>query len=394
MPGWRSVTAGVWLLHGSAHDAAEVAGATHLVEHLTLRRCGDHDRRSLALLVDRLGGEVDAWTSPELLGVTINTTVDALGDALALLADAVGRPTFDPEDVDLERRVTLAELELVQDDPAEQVEDALLAAAWGDHPLARPVIGARETVSRLTPRRLRAHHRHLLQPGGMVAAVVGDVSPRMVAEGLAGLPLHHRPSHRDLPELKWRGRSQTLRRAGLDQVHARIAVPAVATGDPAVPAASLLNRVLGVGAASRLFQRLRESEGLTYDIWSSLVLRRSGGILEVGWACSPDVFDDTWRLVGEELERLPRDLEPEELEVAREGLLRTLEMDAETPSGTCALEISELLERNRRFDLEVVRSELERVSLDDVCRLGARCLGTGQPASAVCAPEDLAVRVA
>jgi predicted Zn-dependent peptidase len=137
--GRETVAAGVWVTRGAAHDPQPIAGATHLVEHLTLRACGPHDRHSLALAVGRLGGEVDAWTSSELMGISVNTTVDAIDDALDLLVDAVLSPTFEPDDVELEQRVTRAELELVADDPAERVGEALLQAAWGAHPLARPV---------------------------------------------------------------------------------------------------------------------------------------------------------------------------------------------------------------------------------------------------------------
>ena len=104
-PGRETVAAGVWITRGAAHDPQTIAGATHLVEHLTLRACGSHDRWALARLVDRLGGEVDAWTSTELMGVSVNTTADATGDALDLLGDAVLSPTFEPDDVELERRV-------------------------------------------------------------------------------------------------------------------------------------------------------------------------------------------------------------------------------------------------------------------------------------------------
>ncbi|HSO22173.1 MAG TPA: insulinase family protein, partial [Chondromyces sp.] len=74
MPGRRTVAAGVWITRGAAHDPASLAGATHLVEHLTLRSCGGRSRHELALAVERLGGEVDAWTSSELMGVSVNTT--------------------------------------------------------------------------------------------------------------------------------------------------------------------------------------------------------------------------------------------------------------------------------------------------------------------------------
>ncbi len=81
----------------------------------------------------------------------MNTTAEAIGPALDLLVDAVLSPTFMPDDVALEQRVARAEFDLVQDDPAERVEEALLHAAWGEHPLARPVIGTKESLDALTP---------------------------------------------------------------------------------------------------------------------------------------------------------------------------------------------------------------------------------------------------
>jgi predicted Zn-dependent peptidase len=312
----------VWITRGAAHDPQTIAGATHLVEHLTLRACGAHDRRALARLVDRLGGEVDAWTSSELMGVSINTTADAMGDALDLLVDAVLSPTFEPDDVELEQRVTRAELELVADNPAERVGEALLKAAWGKHPLARPVIGTMETLDALTSEVLRGHHAGLLQPGGMVAAVVGDVAPDEVASGLSRLPLHQIPTIPELPPLSWHGNHLDLSREGTDQVHARLAFEALSVSDPRIPALVILNRTLGDGASSRLFQRLREEEGLTYDIWSGPVMWRLGGFLEVGWACAPQAFADSWRLALDELVRISHDLADEEVEVAKEGILR------------------------------------------------------------------------
>jgi predicted Zn-dependent peptidase len=394
MPGRETVAAGVWMTHGAAYDPQPIAGATHLVEHLTLRACGPHDRRSLALAVDRLGGEVDAWTSSELMGVSVNTTIDAIGEALDLLVDAVLSPTFESDDVELERRVTRAELELVADDPAERVGEALLQAAWGEHPLARPVIGTLETLESITPDILRLHHSSLVRPGGMLAAVVGDVAPDEVVSRLARLPLDRAPTVPELPPLSWQGTHLDLSREGTDQVHARLAFETMAVSDPRIPALVVLNRTLGDGAASRLFQRLREEEGLTYDIWSGPVMWRLGGFLEVGWACAPQAFGDSWRLVLEELVRISHDLAEDEVEVAKEGILRGLRMDMESPGARCSLDVGEVLEHGRRFDPETVCREFGAVTRDDVVRLAAEILQPDSRASAVCGPEGAAIRVA
>ncbi len=394
MGGKRTVSAGVWLLHGAAHDPAPLAGATHLVEHLTLRRCGGRNRKELARLVDRLGGGVDAWTGSETMGLSLQTTVDALDEALDLLVDAVLEPTFDPDDVELERRVALAELELTRSDPEDRVEEAILQAAWGEHPLARPIIGDAASLARLTPGVLRDHHGSFLRPGGLLAVVVGDVDPVRVAERLRRLPLGASPVEPHLPPLRWAGGGVRVPWTAGDQVHARLAFPGMAIGAPEVPALLVLSRALGGGASSRLFQRLREDEGLTYDVFSGLVLRRPGGLVEVGWTCGSEVFDRVWEIVLEELDRLADDLGPAEVEVAVEAMGRGLLMESEDPAARCAMEASELLERGRAFHMETVLAELESVDVEAVRALARRIFDRDAMAWAVCGPEAVLERVA
>jgi len=348
----------------------------------------------LARRIDRLGGDVDAWTDHELMGVTVQTTSDALRDALELLVDAVTRPTFDPADVDLERKVAIAELELARDDPTDQVGQAMLEAAWGDHPLARPVIGTKETLLRLNPDLLRRHHRRVLRPGGLMVTVAGAVDPRDVSQKVECLVERPDIEPLALPALRWQGKSVQITRPGVEQVHVRLAFRAMSSHDPRTTELAVLSRVLGVGASSRLFQRLREREGLTYDIWSGLLLRSPGGLLEIGWAAAPEVHADVHRLVIEEIGQLPSTLMAEELEVAREGLLRGLRMDAETSGGMCSLEAAEVLERGRRFDLQTVAAEIEKVDLETVRTLAGEILRPAAMASATYGPEGLVEQVA
>jgi len=387
LPGRETVAAGVWVTRGSADESDDLAGATHLVEHLTLRRCGGRDRRVMAALIDRLGGDVDAWTGAEMMGVSLSTTADSLGDGLELLVDAITAPSFEVEDVELERRVILAELELIHDDPAELVEEALLRAAWGKHPLARPVIGSAESVAAMDIATLRRHHAELIQPGRLVVALAGDIDGNGALSCLERLDLGSVPARPRLAALEWSTGRETVTRTWADQVHTRIAFEAMPSSDPRLAALSVLNRVLGNGSSSRLFQRLREGEGLTYDIWSGLALRRPGGLLEIGWACAPEVNHEVWKHVLAEVERLPRDLADNELEVAQEGLLRGLRMDSDSPMARCAMDVTEVLDHGRRFDLGAVRAELETVTIDDVRGLAESILRLDRMAAALCGPN-------
>ena len=387
LPGRETVAAGVWVTRGSAHETQDLAGATHLVEHLSLRRCGGRDRRALAALMDRIGGDVDAWTGTEMMGVSLTTTADSLGDGLELLVDAIAAPSFESEDVELERRVILAELELIYDDPAELVEEALLRAAWGGHPLARPVIGSAESVEAIDIAALRSHHAGLIQSGRLVVALAGDVGGNGALACLERLDLSTVPARPRLAALEWSTGRETVTRSWADQVHTRLAFEAIGSGDSRLVELMVLNRILGNGSSSRLFQRLREEEGLTYDIWSGLALRRPGGLLEIGWACAPEVNHKVWELVLEEVKRLPLDLNIDEVEISQEGLLRGLLMDSDLPMARCAMDVAEVLERGRRFDLGTVRAELEAVTIDGVRELAESILRPDRMAAALCGPE-------
>ncbi len=384
-PRKKTLSVGIWIAHGAAHDPEKIAGATHLVEHLTLRRCGGRDRLELARLLDRLGGEIDAWTAAESMGLSVQTTLDALPDAMAILRDALITPSFAPEDVDLEKQIALAEQRLAQDDPSDRVGEAILQAAWGKHPLARPIVGTPESISALSPEILEEHHRlRLLRPERIVIGVVGDLDAGTIEEGLDGIPLGNKLEGSTIQAPEWLAGSITIDGSSVDQSHVRLAFPAVELKHPDAILFAVLSRILGGGNSSRLFQKLREDEGLCYDIWTSPVLRSSAGLLEIGWAASPAMAERCRELVLAEVEALASSITQLEVETAVQGLRRSLLMDAETPQGRASLDIGEFMDRGRRFDLKRNLAEINAITREDLSRIASEYLRPELMASAIC----------
>ncbi len=256
------------------------------------------------------------------------------------------------------------------------------------------VVGTRRTLRALTAQRLREHHRQLVAPGRLVLAVAGDVDPRQVVDRCRRLPLGEVPTAPALETPTWQGRRKRLARPRSEQVHVRFGLATPTVGDPRLPALIVLNRLLGVGASSRLFQRLREEEGLTYDVWSGLVLRRPAGLLEVGWACGPGALAQAWTVATETLRSLASTITSDEVAVAREGLVRGLAMDAESTAGWVSLDAGEVLDYGRRFDPAVTVGELEGVTLEGVRALAEDVVRLEEMATAMCGPADAARRVA
>jgi predicted Zn-dependent peptidase len=183
IPGIRSVTAGIWIRSGAAHELPEHSGASHLLEHLVFKGTDRRDPKEIALSLERLGGSLDAFTSREHTSYQARVLPEHLSIALDVLADIVRNPLLRDEDLELEREVVLEELAAVEDDPDDLVFELHGEVIWDGHPYGRSILGTRETLEALTVDTIRELHRSRYHHGCLVVAGAGSLDhDRFVAE--------------------------------------------------------------------------------------------------------------------------------------------------------------------------------------------------------------------
>jgi predicted Zn-dependent peptidase len=387
VPDAKTVAVGAWVRTGSAHEGAEVSGITHLLEHLLLRRCGERTPDEIATLIDSLGGAVDAFTTREVCAVTAHVPAERFLEAFELVLDAVFRPAFRTDDVDLERRVISAEFDLIQDSPVEVAGEQALTACWGDHPLARPVLGRREVVERLKIGDLARFHRERFTAENLLLVTVGPVDEEQVRERLGRLP---RGAARPAPVLPptWRTGVLVEEREGLEQLYANLVLPALPSAHPDVITLGVLHQLLGGGAASRLFRELREHLGLVYDVGSSVYSTAAAGLLEVTFSApvrqAQACWDAVLRVLGEVATGRVSD---DEVHLAQRALAAGVILGAEGTDALMLAHAGEFLARGRRFDAAEVRREIEAVSAERVRALAAELVRLEAIAGAVCGPR-------
>src|SRR5437660_9578012 len=119
MPGLRSVTAGIWVRRGSRHESPELNGICHFIEHSVFKGTTRRSAHDIAIESDRLGGHLDAYTTHEMTGFAIKVADTGLPMAFDLLADMLAHPRFDATDLELEQKVILEEIKMVEDTPDE-----------------------------------------------------------------------------------------------------------------------------------------------------------------------------------------------------------------------------------------------------------------------------------
>lgn len=381
-----TVAVGAWVRRGSAHEPDSMAGATHLIEHLELRRCGRRTPDEIAALIDALGGAVDAFTTRETCAVTAHVPAERWADALDLILDAVARPRFDRADLETEKGVVAAEFEMVQDSPAEVASELALEACWGSHPLARPVLGKRERVQGFTVADLTSFHSRSFTLDDLLVVGVGPIPERAVRETVEALPLARGEAAR-LTAPTWRPGFLVAEREGIEQVYVNIVFPGLPLGHGDTLALAALEQLLGAGASSRLFRELRDRHGLVYDVDTSTYAATAAGVLEVMFSAPAGKAEACWATVLRVLEDVGAGhVTDDEVALARQALKAGVVLGSEGNDALLEAHVGELLAYGRRFDAERVRREIDAITPEAVRSLAKEVVRLDLIAGAACGP--------
>src|SRR3954463_16235585 len=151
MPGTRAVTVLVAFDAGARTEHEDENGMAHFLEHLVFKGGEKYPSyRDVNETAERLGAQLNAYTSHDLVAFHITARAESLMPAVDLLTDFVGRPHIDAEELDRERGVVIQEIARSHDQPSMLAEDLIDRAAFGDHPLGRPVLGPADHLRTFT----------------------------------------------------------------------------------------------------------------------------------------------------------------------------------------------------------------------------------------------------
>ncbi|HUP66511.1 MAG TPA: pitrilysin family protein [Thermoanaerobaculia bacterium] len=369
LPYVRSVALGYYLRSGSAVESPEHAGASHFLEHLVFKGTETRSTADIAGIIDILGGDVDAFTGKEYTSFYAHVLDEQVDVALDLLTDLVLRPRFSANDVEMERSVILEEIRMVEDTPDDLVHEIFVGAFWGDHPLGRPILGTEDTVQALTRERILAHYSETFHPSNVIFCASGNVDPDFVLEFLErafppqGAAAELRQWSAPVP----RQNISLREKKELEQVHLCLGTEGFPQQREERYAAALFNTILGGGMSSRLFQRIREKEGLVYNVLSYHNGHLHGGYEAVYAACNPKNLDRVLDLTLAEMRRVKREgVTAEELKDAKRHLkgsiLLSLESTVSRMSGIARQEYY----FKKQFSPDEIIAHIDAVSLDDI----------------------------
>jgi predicted Zn-dependent peptidase len=391
VPEARSVAVGVWVGVGSRDEPAALAGVGHFVEHALFKGTATRSARDLAALVERVGGDLDAFTAKECTAYSCRLPATHAALGFEVLGDLIVRPALRNADVDSERQVILEELAMAEDSPEDLVHRHLTEMVFPDHALGRETAGSAETVARLSAADLRAWMEERYRPEAMVVAVAGAVDLdevlRQAEATFGGLePGAGRPVRSVPPPMASAERHVDDE---TEQAHLAIGVRGRPREHPDREVVDVLAHVLGGGPASRLFDAVRERRGLAYNVYATASAFQDTGVLTVYAGTSAEQLGTVRELVEAELADVAlRGVTPDELRVATGYLCGSYELGLETTGARMARLGAQLATTGRVRDVDDQLGRWASVGVDDVARVAAELL-SGPRAVAVVGPGSM-----
>ena len=368
VPQSRSVSTGIWIRAGSRDDPVNQSGLAHFIEHVAFKGSPTRDARAISHEIDAVGGQLNAATAKEITFYYADIPADGLATALDILADLSLHPKFDPADIDLERNVILEEIRGHEDDPEQMAYDLFSQGLWANrHPFSRSVVGTKPDIESVQPADIRAFHRALYQPDGMILAVCGAVDAKDVirlAEEFFGVEAAH---ERHVPQ-RTGPVFQTVtahheRPTGMTHIYVGTDGPNAAHDDR-IPL-EVVNSILGDGTSSRLFHAIRETRGLAYAVTSHINSFSDGGLWLIYAGVTPKNCETVVELIHTEFDRLlSKPIPEDELDLAKAKLRGHLILGLEANAHRASRLANAVLQQRDILSSDELLARLDAVTCD------------------------------
>jgi predicted Zn-dependent peptidase len=372
MQGIRSVAIGVWLKTGSRHEQPETNGISHFIEHMVFKGTKSRSALDIARQMDSIGGNMDAFTGKETICFNAKVLDEHLPIAVDVITDLVLNPTFDPKDIDREKGVILEEIKMDEDNPDYLVHEIFTQNFWKDHPLGRPILGTRETVKAFNQAAILDNFTNRFSPGSIVISAAGSLNHEqfvaLISDRFSQLKPVPNGHHHPAPKVT--AKIITKNKKSLEQVQLCMGVAAPYINHEKRYVSYVMNTLLGGGMSSRLFQKVREEQGLVYSIYSDLNPYSDTGALCVYAGTSRDSAPNVVQSVLDEFKRLKAELiGADELERVKDQLKGSLMLSLESSTSRMSNLARQDMYFDRFIDQDEIIRRVEQVTSEEVCGL-------------------------
>lgn len=382
----RSVSMGVWVDTGSVRETPKTAGASHLIEHMVFKGTKRRSAEQIAVEMDAVGGNINAFTSKEstcFYAKVLDEHLDLVSD---VLSDIVFHSAFDPEELKKEQGVVLEEILMNEDSPEDLAGEESNMLFFGEEPLASPILGTKQSVRSFSRKTLLAYKNEFYVPNNIVVSCAGNFDEQALIDSVTrrfDAPESERTTQPVLQQFPG-GKREKFVEKDVEQVHLCLTLPGFARDDEGQFPLAVLSNIIGGSMSSRLFQTIREKLGLAYSVYSYPTSYTGTGTFTLYAGTGEQQADEVLGRMADEIERVRREgVTKEELTRCRDQLKGSYLMGMESTGARMNALGKTLLLQKREYSEQETLRRIECVTMDDIERIMPVCLDLNQASTAL-----------
>lgn len=378
LPKSRSISIGVWVKVGSRHEPQELGGISHFIEHMFFKGTQKRTAKDIAIEMDALGGEMNAFTSQETTTFYTKVLDEHLPAAIDILSDILLASRFDPVEMEKERKVILEEIKGVEDTPDDYIHELFTNTVWPDNPLGRPILGTKETIKAMGHRDILAYIESNYSPREIVISVAGNFEHARLIELLnASFGTLLRPGSPKQEATPVFTHAINVRKKQLEQVQVCLGCKGLHYTHEDRYVITALNTVLGSGMSSRLFQEVREQNALVYTIYSYMTSYRDTGLLTIYAGTDPSNSLEAIRLVVKEMNKIKEEgITPAEEARIRTQIKGNLVLSLESSNSHMSRLARQEIYFGKYISIDDIIKGVEKVTAEQVQRMARQLFTT------------------
>lgn len=373
MPQVRSVSLGIWVQAGSNDEYEEEAGLAHFIEHMLFKGTKKETAKSIAEQFDRMGGELNAFTSKEATCFHTTVLTDDAKQAFDLLADMLFNSTYLESEIEKEKSVILEEIAMCEDAADDEVHEVLWRTMYPNHPLGKPVLGTRTSIIEFTKQSIQKFMKRLYRPERIVISLAGNYDHQLLdfVEGLFGeYTMALAPDKRREIIVPTFQANKSVMQKEIEQAHLCIGFPSLMLKDTRQYELSIMDSLMGGGMSSRLFQEVREERGLAYSIYSYFSSYETAGVFCIYGGTAQEKLTDLYETIFNVLETVvEKGIREEEMHHAKQSVKSSFLLGLESVEARMTRNGHQelLLQRHRAVDeviekiAEIEKKEVEKI---------------------------------
>ncbi len=375
----RSVSFGFWIKTGVITENAIDNGITHFLEHMLFKGTELHDSKKIAYISDLLGGNINAYTTKEMVCLYGKVLDEDFKKALELLCDMLNKPKLCDEDIQKEKKVIWDEIAMYNDSPEELGYDELCKVLFPNQNYGMPILGDKDNVNGFTKERLENYYKKYFSTGNIVFSIAGNFDEKMTVqflenaftENVSVMENQNCDNHIKLSG----GYSYTEK--DLEQIHVHIGFKGLKFNHRDSYCLLALSNILGGSTSSRLFQRIREEHGLAYSIDTQPVFYKEAGFFNLYFSSSSGEIENAIEHIIYELKNIKNfEISSDEFEIAISSLKINYLMGLESSEEYMNFMAKSYYYLDRIIDIDEIVKNIELITIERIKTLANQILNS------------------